>query len=104
MWLGHTFGPASLPGIHQPHPSVRPRARRRSRVTNQQITYIVGAGCGLIALIAFGTLVLVPALTAYRRPMARVGAALLSLYILAAFVGVGIVLGALIILEGPKWF
>jgi hypothetical protein len=73
-------------------------------VTNQQITYIVGGGCGLIALIAFCTLVLVPAMTSYRRPLARFGAAVLSLYVLAAFIGLGVVLGAVIILEWPKWF
>jgi hypothetical protein len=73
-------------------------------VSNQHITYLVGAGCGLIALIAFCTLVLVPAMTAYRRPAARFGAAVLSLYVLLAFVGVGIVLGAWIIIQWPKWF
>jgi hypothetical protein len=29
MWLGHTFGPASLPGIHQSHLSVRTYSRER---------------------------------------------------------------------------
>ena len=73
-------------------------------MSNQTVTYIVGAGCAVIALITFCTLVLVPAMTAYRRPAARLGAAVLSLYVLAAFVGIGIVLGAVIILEWPKWF
>jgi hypothetical protein len=73
-------------------------------VTNQHITYLVGAGCGLISLIAFCTLVLVPALSSYRRPVAKAGALVLSLYVLAAFIGIGIALGAVIILEWPKWF
>ncbi len=73
-------------------------------MSNQTITYIVGAGCGAISLIAFCTLVLVPALSSYRGPLARVGAALLSLYVLAAFVGVGVLLGALIIIEWPQLF
>jgi hypothetical protein len=29
MWQSHTFGPASLPSIHQSHLSVRPHARER---------------------------------------------------------------------------
>ena len=73
-------------------------------MSNQTITYIVGAGCGAISLIAFFTLVLVPALSSYRGPLARVGAALLSIYVLAAFIGVGVLLGALIILEWPRLF
>jgi hypothetical protein len=73
-------------------------------VSNTTITYIVSAGCGAIALIAFCTLVLVPALTSYRGALARVGAFLLSLYVLAAFVGIGVLVGAFIILKWPEWF
>jgi hypothetical protein len=73
-------------------------------VSNQTITYIVSAGCGAIVLIAFCTLVLVPAVSSYRGVLARFGAALLSLYVLAAFIGVGVLLGALIILKWPQWF
>ena len=73
-------------------------------MSNQTVTYIVGAGCGVISLIAFCVLVLVPALSSYRRPLARFGAAVLSLYVLAAFVGIGVLLGALIILEWPRLF
>lgn len=73
-------------------------------MSNQTVTYIVGAGCAVITLIAFCTLVLVPAISVYRRPLARVGAAILSLYILAAFVGLGILAGAFIILQWPNWF
>ena len=65
---------------------------------NTNVTYVVGAGCALIALIAFLTLVVVPAVTAYRRPLERVAAVFLSLYVLAAFIGGGILLGAVIIL------
>lgn len=73
-------------------------------MSNQTITYIVAAGCGAIVLIAFCTLILVPALSSYRGPFARVGAFLLSLYVLAAFVGVGVVVGALVIVQWPQWF
>jgi hypothetical protein len=73
-------------------------------VSNSTVTYVVGAGCALIGIIAFCTLVMVPSITAYRRPLERVAATLLSLYVLAAFVGAGVLLGALIILEWPRVF
>lgn len=73
-------------------------------VTNTTITYIVAAGCGFFGLIAFVMLLVVPAVTAYRRPVERVAAVILSFYVLAAFIGAGIVLGALIILEWPRLF
>ena len=73
-------------------------------VTNTTITYIVAAGCGVLGLIAFVLLLVVPAVTAYRRPVERVAAVILSFYVLAAFLGAGVVLGALIILEWPRLF
>jgi len=73
-------------------------------MTNQEITYLVGACLGVFGLAAFCALVLVPAVTAYRRPLERVAAVILSLYVLAALVGVGIVLGALVVLEWPRVF
>jgi hypothetical protein len=73
-------------------------------VSNDTVTYLVGAGCGAIGLIAFCALVIVPAITAYRRPAEKVAVVVLSAYVLAAFVGVGILLGALIILEWPRVF
>lgn len=73
-------------------------------MTNQEITYLVGACLGVFGFAAFCALVLVPAVTAYRRPLERVAAAILSLYVLAALVGVGIVLGALVVLEWPRVF
>jgi hypothetical protein len=73
-------------------------------VSNNTVTYLVGAGCAAIALIAFLSLVAVPAITAYRRPLERVAAAVLSLYVLAAFLGAGVLIGALVILEWPKFF
>jgi hypothetical protein len=73
-------------------------------MSNQSVTYLVGACLGVLGLAAFGTLVLAPAITAYRRPVERVAVFFLSLYVLAALVGVGILLGALIILEWPRLF
>ncbi|MGI9184649.1 MAG: hypothetical protein ACR2GZ_06755 [Solirubrobacteraceae bacterium] len=73
-------------------------------MSNQSVTYLVGACLGVFGLAAFGTLVLAPAITAYRRPLERVAVVVLSLYVLAALVGLGVLLGALIILEWPRLF
>jgi hypothetical protein len=73
-------------------------------VSNSSVTYFIGACLGVVGLIAFGMLVLVPAVSAYRRPVERVAAVVLSLYVLAALVGVGVLLGGLIILEWPRLF
>jgi predicted acyltransferase len=73
-------------------------------MTNETITYVVGAGLGVLGLIAFAMLVVVPAITSYRRPMERVAVVVLSLYVLAALVGVGVLAGALVVLEWPRFF
>ena len=62
------------------------------------ITYLVAGGCGVIGLTAFVGLILVPAVSAYRRPWERLVATVLSLYVLAAMIGVG-VLGAVGVYE-----
>ena len=73
-------------------------------MSNQSVTYLVGACLGVFGLAAFCTLVVAPAISAYRRPLEKVAVAVLSVYVLAAFVGVGVLLGALIILEWPRVF
>ena len=73
-------------------------------MSNQSITYLVGACAAVFGFIAFCTLILVPAVTAYRRTLDRLAAVVLSLYVLAAFVGVGVLLGALIVIEWPRLF
>ena len=73
-------------------------------MSNQDITYLVGGCLGVFGLLAFGALVVVPAITAYRRPLERVAVVILSLYVLAALVGVGVLAGALIVFEWPRLF
>jgi hypothetical protein len=73
-------------------------------MSNQAITYLVGACLGVFGLAAFCALVFVPAITSYRRPLERVAVVILSVYVLAALVGLGILLGALIVLEWPRVF
>jgi hypothetical protein len=73
-------------------------------MSNTEITYLVGACLGVFGLAAFCALVLAPAITAYRRPLERVAVVILSLYVLAALVGAGVVIGALVVLEWPRVF
>jgi hypothetical protein len=68
-------------------------------MSNTSITYLVGACAGVFSVAAFAAWVLVPAWTAYSRAWERVAAVFLSLYVFAAFVGMGIAGGAAVI-----WF
>jgi hypothetical protein len=63
-------------------------------MSNSAITDLVGACLGVFGLAAFAWLVLVPAVQSYSRLWERVAAAFLSLYVLVAFVGAGLGLGA----------
>ncbi|MDQ6822788.1 MAG: hypothetical protein M3076_21055 [Actinomycetota bacterium] len=73
-------------------------------MSNQAVTYLVGACLGVFGIAVFLGLVVIPAVTAYRRPLERVAAVVLSLYVLAALVGIGVVLGALVVVEWPRVF
>ena len=73
-------------------------------MSNQSVTYLVGACLGVFGLAAFCALVLVPAMTAYRRPLEKVAVVVLSVYVLAALVGVGVLAGAFVVLEWPRFF
>lgn len=73
-------------------------------MSNQSVTYLVGACAGVFGLAAFCALVLAPAMSAYRRPVEKMAAVVLSLYVLAALVGIGVLLGALVIFEWPRFF
>jgi heme A synthase len=73
-------------------------------MSNTTITYLVGACLGVFGLTAFCALVLAPAITAYRRPLERVAVVILALYVLAALIGIGVVIGGLVVLEWPRVF
>jgi hypothetical protein len=73
-------------------------------MSNQSVTYLVGACLGVFGLAAFLALVLVPAITSYRKPLERVAVVVLSMYVLAALIGLGVLLGALVVLEWPRFF
>jgi len=55
--------------------------------------YYLFGGAGLISLAAFVGLILVPALGAYGRPWEKFAAGFLSLFVLAALVLAGLILG-----------
>jgi len=59
-------------------------------MTRAQINELVGGASVLIGLVLYGTLILRPAWTAYSRLWERLAATVLSLYVLAVFVGVGV--------------
>ena len=62
-------------------------------MSNTTWTYIAIGGAGLISLVAWVALILVPAWTSYSRVWDRLVAAALSLYVLAAFAAAGLLLG-----------
>jgi predicted PurR-regulated permease PerM len=73
-------------------------------VSNHAITYLVGACLGVFGLAIFCALVIAPAVVSYRRAHERIAAVILSLYVLAALLGLGILLGAVVVVEWPRVF
>jgi len=65
-------------------------------MSNSELTYLVAASCGVLGLVAFVWFIAVPAWSAYSKTWERFAASFLSLYVLAAFVLVGALGGALI--------
>ena len=59
--------------------------------------YLLFGGAGVISLIAFAALILVPAIGSYGRTWEKATAAVLSVFVLAALLLVGVGLGALIV-------
>ncbi len=62
-------------------------------MSNQSWTYIALGSAGGLSLIAWIVLVLVPAWSSFSRGWERIVATVLSLYVLAAFVLAGALLG-----------
>lgn len=66
-------------------------------MSNETVTYVVGALCAFLALSAYIGLILVPAWSSYDRLWERIAASFLSLYVLAAFVALGVAGGAAVV-------
>ena len=61
------------------------------------LTYLILGTAGVIGLSCFAVLILAPAWTAYGRTWERFAAAVLSVFVLAAFAGTGVVIGLVIL-------
>jgi len=72
-------------------------------MSNEAITYLVGACCGVFALAAYAAWILVPVWGAYSRWYERAAALFLSVYVLAAMVGVGLLGGAAVVWFWDRW-
>ena len=59
--------------------------------------YLLFGGAGLVSLVAFVTLILVPALSAHGRLWEKAAASFLSLFVLVAMVMIGIAIGLAIV-------
>ena len=66
-------------------------------MTSEQVIYVIAAFAGVLSLAAWAAWVLVPAWGAYSRLWERVLATILSVYVLAAMVLVGGVLGGAVL-------
>ena len=63
--------------------------------------YYLFGGAGLISILAFVALILVPALGSYGRTWEKATAGALSVFVLAALVTLGVALGVLIVYFWP---
>ncbi|MBB4661719.1 hypothetical protein [Conexibacter arvalis] len=73
-------------------------------MSNDAIVQLVAICAGVVGLAAFVSLVTVPVVASYQRLWERFVAGLLSLWVLAALVGVGVLAGGAVIYYWPKLF
>jgi hypothetical protein len=73
-------------------------------MSNDAIVQLVAVGASIIGLVAFVALVTVPVASAYERVWERLVASLLSLWVLAALAGIGVLAGAAVIYYWPRLF
>lgn len=59
--------------------------------------YLLLGGAGLISLVSFGTLILAPALSSYGKLWEKAAASVLSIFVLAALMMVGAIVGLAIV-------
>ena len=73
-------------------------------MSHDAVTQLVAVCAGIAGLTAYVGLILVPVVSSYQRAWERVVAGVLSLWVLGAFVGVGILAGAAVIYYWPRLF
>jgi type II secretory pathway pseudopilin PulG len=66
-------------------------------VSNETITYLVGGVCVALGIAAFVAWIVLPAWQSYSRWWERAAATFLSLYVLAAMIGLGLLGGAFVV-------
>ena len=64
---------------------------------SETVTYMILTAAGVLGLGAFGYFIVAPAMSAYGRVWEKGAAGVLTLFILAAFVGTGITAGLVIV-------
>lgn len=76
-------------------------------MSNVSTELLIFGGAGLISLLAFGGLILAPAIGSFSRAWEKVTAAAISVVVLVALVGLGVGIGILIVYFWPDisgWF
>lgn len=71
--------------------------REMPRLLGLGTEYYLFGGAGLLSLLAFAALILVPAIGSYGRTWEKATAAVLSLFVLAALLLLGVALGVMIV-------
>jgi exosortase/archaeosortase len=66
-------------------------------MSDTAITYLIAACAGVFSLALFVGLILAPAWSSYSRVWERVAASVLSLYVLAVLVGLGVAAGLAVV-------
>jgi hypothetical protein len=66
-------------------------------MNDTDVTYLVAACAGVFSLALYVGLILAPAWSAYSRVWERVAASILSLYVLAVLVGIGVAAGLAVV-------
>jgi hypothetical protein len=62
-------------------------------MSNTDVTYLAAVCAGVFSLALYIGLILAPAWSAYSRVWERIAASILSLYVLAVLVGIGVAAG-----------
>jgi hypothetical protein len=67
-------------------------------MSDTDVTYLIAVCAGVFSLALYVGLILAPAWSAYSRVWERVAAGILSLYVLAVLVGIGVAAGLAVVL------